>query len=401
MTTLTPHTPAELAEMVREAQAKNAVIVPQGGATHQSIGNPLAPHEREVMTTNLRWLNRVVEYEPNDMVIGVEAGMTFAELDAVVRPNGQMLPLDVPVPSRCTVGGALAVAADGPRRLGYGTLRDLTLGVQVVEASGRQSKAGGMTVKNVSGYDLMKLYHGSYGTLGVITRVNFKLLPRPRAAATVRMNFDSFDAAFQLIDALQASQYTPAAVELICDSKHNGVSRNAQIEVALLADGLPESVARHERDIPALAKTFGCKDAAILRGENHDTFWAYVADMSQVAELSLDKLALKLACLPSKLSQAVALAQKLADQFDLVLTLNARALNGVAYVRVRGSNANLQAFHAALLVQYPRTIVLGSPDGLHGKLAVWGNDVTGLDIMRRIKHEFDPHNLFNPGRFVC
>ncbi len=400
MTTLTPKTPAELAEIVQHAHETNAVIVPQGGGTHQSIGNPIAANDREIITINMRGLNRVIEYEPNDMVIGVEAGMTFAELDAIVRPNGQMLPLDVPLPERCTIGGALAVAADGPRRLGYGTLRDLILGAHVVEASGRISKAGGMTVKNVSGYDMMKLYHGSYGTLSIITRANFKLLPRPRAAATLRMGFDSLAAAFKLVDALQASQFTPAAVELICDAKHNGVSLTTQIEVAVLTDGLPDAVARHERDIPALAKGLGSTTWTVLHGNQHDTFWAYVADLNQVADLQPDKLALKLACLPSQLGDALALAQKLAAQHALTLTLNARAINGVAYLRARGANANLQAFHTALLAQHPRLVVTGAPEALRGKLAIWGNDVRGRDIMQRIKHEFDPQRLLNPGRFV-
>src|SRR5262249_49098411 len=151
----------------------------------QRLGTAPIALDRPVVAMRTNRLNKVLDYTPDDMTISVGAGITLAEIDAALRPNGQMLPMDVALPNRSTIGGALACAADGPRRLGYGTFRDLFLGTRVVEAGGRISKAGGMTVKNVSGFDMMKLYIGSMGSLAILVSANFKLLPIPRATATV------------------------------------------------------------------------------------------------------------------------------------------------------------------------------------------------------------------------
>src|SRR5690242_4776544 len=135
--------------------------------------------------------------------------MTIGALRAHLAQHGQMLPIDPPLPSRATIGGLIATATDGPRRLGYGTLRDLLIGISVIEAGGRISKSGGMVVKNVSGFDMMKLYLGSFGTLAVIASANFKLMPIPRAMASLLCVFDNTTQAFAALEALQLTQLTP------------------------------------------------------------------------------------------------------------------------------------------------------------------------------------------------
>jgi glycolate oxidase FAD binding subunit len=393
-----PSTPAELADMVHQACDSKTPVTAWGGGTHQAIGNAIQP---EGVIIHTRKLNRVLIYEPRDMTISIEAGTTLAELDAVIRPHGQMLPMDVPLPSQCTVGGAIAVAADGARRLGYGTFRDVLLGVNVVEASGRMSKSGGMTVKNVSGYDMMKLYHGSFGTLGLLTSVNLKLIPRPRAVATLRVNFNDMASAFGMIDRVHEGQLLPVAAELICDN-HIGLNQPDQqtIEVAFQTDGLPEAVERHLRDLETLAKASHATASRTLRTNEHDSFWAYVADLPQLTQLPTDKMALKLSCLPSALGAAMQTAQTLAARLGLRFSANARSLNGVAYIRVRGNTAALIAYHGALLVQHPHLVILAAPPEVKTTCKVWGNAFNGLEIMQNIKREFDPHGLLNRNRFV-
>src|SRR5262245_20398935 len=162
-----PGSVEELAQVLAAAQEAGIAVVPWGGGTRQRMGRPLAASQGFLAVRTQR-LARVVEYEPADLTISVEAGISMAKLSAVLAAEGQMLPVDVTLPGRSTLGGALATAADGPRRLGYGTLRDLLIGIRVAEATGRISKAGGRVVKNVSGFDLMKLYLGSLGTLAVV-----------------------------------------------------------------------------------------------------------------------------------------------------------------------------------------------------------------------------------------
>src|SRR5262245_14456366 len=155
----------ELSAVMHVAHEQRAAVAPWGGGTQQSIGNPPTRLDLVVRTERL---NQVLVHEPDDLTISVAAGITIGALREHLARHRQMLPIDPPLPARATLGGLLATGMDGPRRLGYGTLRELLIGITVVEADGRISRGGGMVVKNVSGFDMMKLYRGSLGTLAII-----------------------------------------------------------------------------------------------------------------------------------------------------------------------------------------------------------------------------------------
>jgi len=159
-------------------------------------------------------LNRVVEHEPHDMTVTVEAGLTLARLQADLSRSRQWLPLDPPHPERLTVGALLAANASGPRRFGYGTCRDYLLGIKVVLADGRVIHSGGKVVKNVAGYDLAKLFVGSQGSLGVIAQATFKLRPLPEAEEFVQARRPSLDEATALLALAIESELTPVVVDL-------------------------------------------------------------------------------------------------------------------------------------------------------------------------------------------
>src|ERR687883_1494657 len=138
-------------------------------------------------------LNRVVEYEPADLTVTVEAGMRFAELQQRLAEEGQFLALDPPAAEGATIGGVIATNASGPLRFAYGTARDLVIGTRVANPDGTLTRAGGRVVKNVAGYDLTKLYIGSLGTLGVIVELSFKLAPIPPVLSTVVGSFGGLE----------------------------------------------------------------------------------------------------------------------------------------------------------------------------------------------------------------
>lgn len=388
-----PGSVEELSQAIKLAAEARAAVIPWGGGTRQALGTPPVALDRPVVAMRTTRLNQVLDYTPDDMTISVGAGMTLDEIDQAVRPNGQMLPMDVALPGRSTIGGALACAADGPRRLGYGTFRDLFLGTKVVDAGGRISKAGGMTVKNVSGYDLMKLYIGSMGSLAIFTSVNFKLLPIPRAAATIACEFDTLEAAFAMVDALHASKLLPAACELVSAEGGQGFG------LCVATDGLEQAVARHKRDVPLLAEKAGARASHILEGEEHTALWRRINDLSQTADLAPDEIMVRVASLPSLFGAALITLQATAAKHALRLQMSARALNGIAYVRAQG--AAWKAFHQTALATLPDasivTLGLGTPEP---SVNVWGRPPNGLDVMRRIKTEFDPANILNPGRYL-
>ena len=388
-----PGSVEELSEAMKIAAAARAAVIPWGGGTRQALGTPPVALDRPVVAMRTTRLNQVLDYTPDDMTISVGAGMTLDEIDQAVRPNGQMLPMDVALPGRSTIGGALACAADGPRRLGYGTFRDLFLGTKVVEAGGRISKAGGMTVKNVSGFDLMKLYIGSMGSLAIFTSANFKLLPIPRAAATIACEFDTLESVFAMADALHTSKLLPAACELVSAEGGQGFG------LCVATDGLDQAVARHKRDVPGLAQKAGARASHVLEGEEHTSLWRRINDLSQSADLAPDEMVIRVASLPSLLGAALVALQVAAKKHALRLQISARVLNGIAYVRTRGTA--WKAFHEVALTTLPDvsivTLGLGTPEP---SVDVWGRPPNGLDVMRRIKAEFDPANILNPGRYL-
>ena len=390
---LSPGSVEEVSEAMKVAASAHAAVLPWGGGTRQTMGPPPAALDRPIVAMRTARLNEVLDYTPDDMTISVGAGMTFEEIDQALRPNGQMLPMDVALPHRSTIGGALACAADGPRRLGYGTFRDLFLGTRVVEAGGRISKAGGMTVKNVSGFDMMKLYHGSMGSIAIIASANFKLLPIPRATATIACEFDALEGVFAMVDALHVSKLVPSACELV--SAEGGVG----FGLCVATDGLEQAVARHKRDLPVLARTAGARAADVLEGEDHAALWRRINDLPQTANVAADEFVVRVACLPSRLGAVLLALQAKAKEHAMRLHFSARALNGIAYVRARG--AAWKTFHAVALAAAPDasivTLALGVPEP---SLDVWGRPPSGLDVMRRIKAEFDPANILNPGRYL-
>jgi glycolate oxidase FAD binding subunit len=369
-------------------------LVPWGGGTQQSWGAPLADGPFVVLET--RRLNRVLDYTPDDLTISVEAGMTIAALNAVLAANGQMLPLDLPLPAETTVGGAIATALDGPRRSGYGWSRDLLIGIAVIDADGRRSKAGGMVVKNVSGFDMMKLYGGSFGTLALIVSANFKLLPLPRAAATLLCRGDHPSSVQALAAELIAGQLTPMAVEYL----EQVPSLGAAAALAVRCEGLPPAVDRQRREIAAAAAPHGLA-VEQLEGAAHEALWAQINDLPQTAHIAADELVLRLMTLPAELPAALDAARRAAAAEQLSLQVTARTAAGVAYLRLNGPLPALTRWFAGQPQRPGAYQLLAAPDAAVREAApAFGPQIANAELMRRIKHEFDPRERLNPGRLA-
>lgn len=391
---VTPANVDEMAIAMAIAFEVGASVIPWGGGTRQTIGRPARP-AGPLLVFRTTGLNQVLDYTADDLAISVGAGMTMASLAAALAVHGQMLPIDVPLPERATIGGTLAVNADGPRRLGYGTARDLLVGVQVVEATGRVSKAGGIVVKNVSGFDMMKLYIGSCGTLALIASANFKLLPIARANLTLECAFPTIEAAFVFADALHASQLTPVA----CELSNCGWSDEGAIRLAVRVEGLPAAADRHQAELGRMAQAAGAGEARFVDPDAAAALWARIADFNRTGA---GDCVVRLSCLPSQIAAALSGALMLAQRFGLRLRYTARALSGVAYLRASGGDAG--AWLRALADALPAAnLAVLDPAGIQDALPdtiVFGRSPEGLVIMRRIKAEFDPKGMLNPGRFL-
>ena len=218
---VTPTSVEQVASVVALANQHGLSILARGGGSRMSVGG-LPERIDIVIETNK--LTRVLEHEAPDLTCHVEAGLTLAALQAQLAQKGQWLALDPPDAAQATIGGLLASNASGPKRLRYGSARDLVIGLHVVQANGELSRSGGQVVKNVAGYDLNKLYIGSLGTLGIIVDANFKLHPLPAAERTLLLTFTNATDAMRTTIALLGSLLTPSAIELIDSGAASDIS---------------------------------------------------------------------------------------------------------------------------------------------------------------------------------
>ncbi len=225
-----PQSVAELGDVVRRASAERQAVYPVGGGTMLGLG---LPPSRPGWVVDVRTLHRIVDYPARDMTITVQAGVAIGELQRVLAAENQRLPVDVPHADRATLGGALAANVSGPRRYGFGTLRDYVLGITTVNDEGQEVKAGGRVVKNVAGYDLCKLHVGALGTLGVIVQATLKVRPIPESQALVTLGCDAAGLA-TLLDRLHDSRTRPACLDV-----HNAEAARVVARSAGLA--LPEA----------------------------------------------------------------------------------------------------------------------------------------------------------------
>ncbi len=210
-----PATPQQLAEALHTLAAEHRAIRLGGNASKDRLGGTPQPADAIVSTAAMR---RLLQYDPRDLTISVEAGMPFAELERILAEHRQMLPLDPPLfqkPRESTVGGVIAANLSGPRRRLYGTARDMIIGMTFATLEGKLVQSGGIVVKNVAGLDMAKLMIGSFGTLAAIAVVNFKVFPMPAGSRTFVAEFATAAEAFAERDRILQSVLQPAAIDVV------------------------------------------------------------------------------------------------------------------------------------------------------------------------------------------
>ncbi len=367
-----PASVADLCALVRATRAAGRGLYPVGGRTALDYGLPPSKPGVACDTTALA---AVIDYPARDMTITVQAGATVAALRAELAREGQWLPVDVPAPERATLGGAVAVNASGPRRYGYGTLRDYVIGVSLVTDDGVEVKAGGRVVKNVAGYDLMKLQIGALGTLGVVTQLTLKVKPKPEASAAVVFACGP-DALGPVLDRLAASRTRPVAVELLSPQ----AVRETRPDTAAAAEwglvvGFEEKAAAVRWQVTTLLDEL--KSAPVrVAAELPDTSILDAITALQLRPAS--RFIGKRSVLPS------AVAAELQQARQPLLT-HAHALTGVIWLHDDDSLPD-----GAAVRRCPAERKAGLP--------VWGAPPAGWELMRHIKKTLDPDDVFNPGR---
>jgi glycolate oxidase FAD binding subunit len=375
-----PGSVEETSELMKLAARENLVVAPRGGGTKMHIGDP--PTALDLIVSTAR-MNEIIEHVPGDQVVRVQAGMGLGELQDQLSGTEQMLAIDPPEEG-ATIGGIVAANSSGPRRLRYGTIRDLIIGITVVLHDGTVAKAGGKVVKNVAGYDLSKLFTGSLGTLGIIATANFRLHPIPEASRTVAVEVESPQAAGEAAQGIVHSQIEASAVELHWSEQTRLLT--------VLVESIPAGVEEKAETASFLLRPFG-EVRELSEGE---------AEHLPVD----DEVAVKIAVPPADLADVLGSVLQAAERRGLAHPrLTGHAASGVTFVGLSGGEEEAHALFVEemreIWVRRGGSVTLQrAPLALKNRVGTWDNGGDYVGLIRRVKEKFDPRGGLNPGRFV-
>jgi glycolate oxidase FAD binding subunit len=396
-----PCSAAEVGDLVRRAAAAGQGIYPLGGRTQIGLGGPPT---KPGVALDLRGLDAVLDYPARDMTVTVKGGVTVAALARLLAGENQRLPIDVPRPEEATIGGTLAANVSGPRRFGYGTLRDYVLGMSTVNDEGQEVKAGGRVVKNVAGYDLPKLHVGALGALGVITQVTLKLRPLPEATALLAVGC-SGEGLGPLFDRLHVTRTRPVSVDLLNRPAAQLLATDgpalpaAEWVVVVGFEDNTMAVSWQVRQLMEEAAPAGIQGLEARAGVSAAVLWLRLTEF----DLRLTSiLSFKANLLPAAVAEFCRYAAGLPEE----LLLLARAGSGIVRGHVGGdltlerATVILNGLQERAVAAKGNVVLTQCPAAWKRSLPVWGAPRGDAWLMRRVKDALDPRGVFNPGRFM-
>lgn len=436
---VTPASAEAVAEVLGFCAAEKLAVIPLGAGTKRGIGMPPARYDVALRMTRL---DRVLDYDPGDLTLGVEPGIGIAKLAEVLAERSQFLPLAVPYSNRASVGGTLSSGVDSPLRQAYGAARDFVLGMEFVTGDGKRAKSGGRVVKNVTGYDIHKLLLGALGTLGVVTRVNFRTFPLPAAARGFLAEFADVRGALEMRRRIADSPLDPLTLDILSPSVAQLFARatpappeppmfgpargaggaggalplpgpwfpTAGWLVAAGFGGTEKVLERYATELQRMAGDAGARSALLLGDEDRPKIWGRLREaFPLLLAHSAATTIIRMSVLPSRFAEAIAAVERFATEAKLPAAIVVRAA-GVVYAaftpeaedpatlgRVACSVAGLQNTAAEL---GGTSVVPFAPLEFKKRLSVWGPPRADAELMRRVKRVFDPAGILALGRYA-
>ncbi len=390
-----PDSMAQLSAVVARCQAEGCAIMPVGSGSKLAWGAPVNT-ELPLVLISMARLNQLIDHAAGDLTVTAQAGMKFAELQAVVQRSGQFCAIDPSYDDRSTIGGIVATGDSGALRHRYNSVRDMVLGIEFVRSDGELVKAGGRVVKNVAGYDLMKLLTGSYGTLGILTQVTLRLYPNQESSQTLFLSGDS-DKLQTAIQSILNSGLTPTALDLISAGTIESLGLGSASNLGLLIQiqGLTESVQEQCDRVIQLGKTLQLvpsiqtADRELWRqlGMQMTQGFGPTSSLCKLAVRSTETIAMltKIQTLfPGSIARFH--VQGGLGQLRVDLDNQADLVTGLKQVR---SDCESKGGFLTLLNASSEIKQCFEPWGFRGNGGLW---------MRSIRQQFDPLNRLNPGR---
>jgi glycolate oxidase FAD binding subunit len=432
-----PRDTDQVAQVVQVAKREDLALVPWGSGTKMAMGNP--PKRLDLVVCTSR-MNHIKDVDTANLTITVEAGVKFRDIQARLATqedrcylpledlvteqdeaicsdrshSGCFLPIDPPHANTATIGGIISANTAGARRLLYRLPRDSMLGVRFVTPGGEICGSGGKTVKNVSGYDVSKLAVGSMGSLGILCEMTFKLLPLPEAMETLLISFGTFADASAFLEQVSETTLLPASLDLMSRRAYGHVANGAfdlkpdAYIAAVALEGFGQAVKRMNTEILSLATASGARSHAVLREEQHRSFWLAVSD--RLAAEDAGPLKAKLNYPLSEWKGIVESAEEILSDAHIDYTLQAHAGSGVCLINLligQGDRGATEKAVNALNDLLPlcrgvkgNLVIQQAPTPIKERLKVWGETGSGFAVMKRIKSQIDPAGIMSPGRFV-
>jgi glycolate oxidase FAD binding subunit len=416
-----PASSAEVMEIVRLAKSEKLALIPCGRRTKLGIGMPPAHYD---IALDMTGLNQIAYYDPADLTLSVDGGMNLAQLAEALAEQRQFIPLAVPFFDECTVGGTIASNIGSALRPGYGSARDFLLGAEFVNGAGTFTKSGGRVVKNVTGYDLHKLLIGSLGTLGAITRLNFRTFPLPEGYGHLVSAFSSVEdvVRFQAMVAkspLAPSSFDilgPEAAQIVAEFKDNRDSAlpswftRGEWHVCVGFEGAEAVLRRYSSELAQYTQKCGASTYHLLKKSDEkslrDGLRELVKSLSSSGPATTIFRINVFPCFPPDVMNLRTLAQR----FSIPCCIFANS-SGPLYFAIQPNDLGAKTIGAVTQIaisvfeyaasENGQASILFCPVELKQQVNIWGYPRNDAHLTPRVKNAFDPQNIFAPGRLVA
>lgn len=409
------HSPQEIASVLGYASAQGVPVVPRGAGTGLSGGSVPARAGIALVVASMR---RIKEIDTGSMLVVCEPGVITGELQKTVEEAGFFYPPDPASLSYCTIGGNVAENAGGPRAVKYGVTKDYVLGVEVVLATGDVVRLGGKQIKNVTGYNLVQLFVGSEGTLGVITEVILRLVPRPAAIKTMLAIFDRLEVAADAVAAVMAGGVTPTTLEIMDKTCINcvedylqlGLPRAAEAILLIEVDGMPEAVEAEAKVISTICREKNVRSFQMARDQKEaDVLWkARRAVSPAISQVRRAKIGEDISVPRSAIPAMVREIQRISQEHALPIAIFGHAGDGNLHPNIladRRDPVEMERVEKAIAAIFEASVRLGGTlSGEHGiglskqsflRLAL---SPEAIRLMENVKRAVDPRGILNPGK---
>lgn len=409
-----PQSAQEISEVLKAANEHGFPVVPRGAGSGMT-GGSLPVRGGLVLVTSR--MNRILEIDRENMIAVVEPGVITGDLQAELKKSGLMYPPDPASLKFCTIGGNAAECAGGPSAVKYGVTKDYVLGLEVVLPTGDIMRTGVRTEKGVVGYDLIRLFIGSEGTLGIFSKLILRVLPLPEGKATFLLNFSSLRRATELVTQILVHGIAPCTLEYMDRTALSVVRSHISLQLpdetaALLlleVDGTSREVERQTRQIEQFLEAQNIDYRKAAGADEYNELWQARRAISPATfSLKPHKISEDIVVPRSRIPALVEFTEELARSLDLTILTFGHAGDGNIHVNIMIDKANEREHRNAVIAReklFAYVIAQGGTlSGEHGvgitksPFISLELDPAAIAIMRGIKHLFDPKNILNPGK---